>query len=67
MSALTSRINEVKNKRDIAERIAAKLASGKFSDTGATYTPAQATADATNPDLRLTARIDGSGNLNWSK
>lgn len=65
MSALTNRLNEVKNKRDVAERIAAKLATGKFKDTGELYTADKAVADHSNTSLRMSASIDGNGKLEW--
>jgi hypothetical protein len=54
-------------KTAIAEkRTAALLATGKFVDSGAKYSPEQAVADSSNPALRMTATIDGS-KLSWSK
>jgi hypothetical protein len=54
-------------KATITQRaIDAKLASGKFTDSGAKYSPEQAVSDSNNPALRMTATIDGS-KLSWSK
>lgn len=54
-------------KTAIAERkINAKLATGKFTDSGLKYSAEQAMADSSNPALRMTATIDGS-KLSWSK
>ena len=52
---------------DAEARIATKLATGKFTDTGAKYTPVQTQCDACNAALRLTAMIDADGKLIWKK
>lgn len=65
MSTLSSRLQAAKQQSEVEARIAAKLASGKFIDTGAKYTPEQATADHSNPTLRMTASVDASGKLEW--
>jgi hypothetical protein len=66
MSALTQRLNASKQ-NEVEQRIAAKLATGKFTNTGAKYSAEQAVADHNNTALRMTAQIDARGNLNWSK
>jgi hypothetical protein len=48
------------------KRIAAKMATGKFVDSGLKYDAAQAIADSSNPALRMTAHVD-SNKLSWSR
>lgn len=52
---------------NVEKTIALKLATGKFADTGAKYSAEQAQADSTNAALRMTAKIDSTGKLVWSK
>lgn len=40
------------------------MATGKFHNTGSLYSPQQATADANNPALRLTAQLTDN-KLTW--
>jgi hypothetical protein len=67
MSALTARLQAVKESTELEARIAAKLATGKFTDTGAKYSAQQAVSDHNNSALRMTASINQSGSLVWSK
>lgn len=68
MSTLTARLNSMSSKNDDVEaRIAAKLATGKFQDTGKKYDADEARADANNSALRMTAVVDANGKLAWSK
>lgn len=53
-------------RRLAAARTAKLLATGRFTDTGKQYSADQATADANNPALRMTATVDGN-KLSWSK
>jgi hypothetical protein len=63
-----SKNNTFSLKTAIAEkRTAALLATGKFTDSGAKYSPEQATADSSNPTLRMTANTNDNGALSWSK
>lgn len=66
MSALTAKLNAVRNQNEVEARIAAKLATGKFVDTGVKYSAEQAVADHSNTALRMTASID-NGQLVWRK
>jgi hypothetical protein len=52
---------------DTERRIAELLATGRFQDTGAKYTPAQAQQDAHNAALRMTFKVDKFGKLYWVK
>lgn len=55
-------------KAKLAEkRIAAKMATGKFTSTGVQYTSEQAISDASNPALRMTASTSDNGKLSWSR
>lgn len=67
MSTLKNRLQAQEYKNTLEQVIAAKLATGKFTDTGAKYSPEQAVADHKNTDLRLTANIDSNNRLVWSK
>jgi len=49
------------------KRIAEKLSTGKFKDTGVKYSAEQAVADHINPALRLTAQTSTNGQLTWKQ
>lgn len=59
-----SKLAELKKANEL---IAAKMATGKFQDTGKKYVASEAVADSNNSSLRLTAVVDNNGNLSWKK
>jgi hypothetical protein len=62
-----SKLAELKAQKQIEQTIAAKLATGKFTNTGAKYSAEQAVADASNSNLRMTASVNANGQLTWNK
>lgn len=62
-----SKLAELKKQNEINKMIEAKLASGKFVDTGKKYNASEAVADASNASLRMTAVVSDNGELTWKR